>query len=270
MNCSLDKSNFSWFRNGKRLERTSQKLEIKRATYEDDGSYSCQTGNVTSPAFLLNVEYAPKNVVIAGQPSSACTEDVKSVALYCKALANRPDKNTEVESREQRSISPAEATNVHEIATSSAVKPEVNDAPKNTANTDQSAASIEEGKSVMINCKALANPPSNYTWFKNNTGQIGSGEQLNINKFDVSHAGTYYCEAKNIYGTAKSPALDLKVKVPFPPHHVYCINHSYDFNWKGKSTFDHQSKNKEEPCQLMILYIDDDDEAQGRIHVENL
>uniref|UniRef100_A0A8C4SXC4 B-cell receptor CD22 n=1 Tax=Erpetoichthys calabaricus TaxID=27687 RepID=A0A8C4SXC4_ERPCA len=70
---------------------------------------------------------------------------------------------------------------------------------------------INEGTSVTLNCKALANPPSNYTWVKENNGQVEYGEELHISKFNRCHAGSYHCEATNIYGTTKSAAVTLMV-----------------------------------------------------------
>ncbi|XP_039626549.1 B-cell receptor CD22-like [Polypterus senegalus] len=140
MNCSLTDRVF-WFRKGQHLKETSQKLELQRASYEDHGSYWCQTGHVRSPSFLLNVFYAPRNVVITGHPTTG----------------------------------------------------------------------IEEGTSVTLNCTALANPPGRYTWVKENSGQVGSGDQLHISKFNASHAGSYHCEATNDYGTTNSTAVNLTV-----------------------------------------------------------
>ncbi|XP_039627325.1 B-cell receptor CD22-like [Polypterus senegalus] len=140
-NCSLTKSIFSWFRNGQRLKEASEELQIQRVSYEDHGSYSCQSEHITSLEFLLNVEYAPRNVRI----------------------------------------------------------------------TNSFITIIGEGKSVTLYCTALANPPSKYTWVKENSSHVVSGEHLHISKVNASHAGSYYCEATNIYGTIKSAPVYLKV-----------------------------------------------------------
>ncbi|XP_039627330.1 B-cell receptor CD22-like [Polypterus senegalus] len=141
-NCSLTNSDFSWFRNGRPLNEVSATLEIQNVTYMDHAGYSCQTGNVASPEFQLNIQYAPKNPVITGQPTTG----------------------------------------------------------------------IEEGKSVTLYCKDLANPPSSYTWIKENSSHVRSGEQLHISKVTSTDTGSYHCEAKNIYGSAKSAAVNLMVK----------------------------------------------------------
>ncbi|XP_051776733.1 low affinity immunoglobulin gamma Fc region receptor III-A-like [Erpetoichthys calabaricus] len=140
-NCSLTEMTFSWVRNGEHLKETSETLVIQKASYKDHGSYWCQTGNITSQAHHLNVEYAPMNTEITGHP------------INC----------------------------------------------------------IVKGTSVTLNCKASANPPSNYTWVKENSSHVRSGEQLHINMVDENHAGSYHCEATNIHGTAKAAAVTLTV-----------------------------------------------------------
>ncbi|XP_039627326.1 B-cell receptor CD22-like [Polypterus senegalus] len=81
--------------------------------------------------------------------------------------------------------------------------------PRYAVITGQSNSSLEEGGSVTLYCKALANPTSNYTWVKENRSQVGSGEQLHICSVNRGHAGSYHCEATNRYGTAKSAVVIL-------------------------------------------------------------
>ncbi|XP_039627322.1 B-cell receptor CD22-like [Polypterus senegalus] len=87
----------------------------------------------------------------------------------------------------------------------------VTDAPMNTEITGHPTNCIVKGTSVTLNCRASANPPSSYTWVKENSGHVGSGEQLNIRNFNESHTGSYHCEATNILGKAKSSAVTLTV-----------------------------------------------------------
>ncbi|XP_039626548.1 B-cell receptor CD22-like [Polypterus senegalus] len=140
INCSLPGVPMSWYRNGQQLQETSGRLKIERAS---DASYWCRVNDLASPEFLLNVEYTPRNVVIAGQANM----------------------------------------------------------------------SIEEGTSLTLNCTALANPPSSYSWLKENSSHVGSGEQLHISSVNTSHAGSYYCEATNIHGMTRSAAVNLTVNV---------------------------------------------------------
>ncbi|XP_039626554.1 B-cell receptor CD22-like isoform X2 [Polypterus senegalus] len=142
MNCSLYGSVF-WFRNGRRLNHTSAELKIQRASYEDHGNFSCQNDNFTSPEFLLNVEYIPKNAVITVKPAT-CTEEMTLVTLYCKALANPPctyswvkENRSQVGSEEQLHITEfnrsharsyhCEATNKYGTVKSPAINVTVNE-----------------------------------------------------------------------------------------------------------------------------------------------
>ncbi|XP_039627333.1 LOW QUALITY PROTEIN: sialoadhesin-like [Polypterus senegalus] len=304
--CSLTNGVF-WYRNEQRLRETSQTLVIQRVSYEDHGSYWCQTGVTKSPAYQLNIVYAPKNVVISGLPT-ICIEEGTSVTLHCTAIANPPGTYTWVKdniripgSGEHLQISRAsvraagsyhcEVTNIYGMIKSAAVTLVVNRlkieatvetvkendtvtlrctttcslphrvfswyrnghpvyetsallviqrvslthnssywcqtgvtkspaflldvqyAPKNAVITGQANTTIEEGESVTLNCTASANPPSNYTWVKENSSHVGSGEHLKISEFNVNDAGSYHCEATNIHGTAKSATVKLTVNV---------------------------------------------------------
>ncbi|XP_039626550.1 sialoadhesin-like [Polypterus senegalus] len=84
-------------------------------------------------------------------------------------------------------------------------------APKNAFITVKHSTHIEEGESVTLHCKALANPHGTYTWVKENTSHVGTGEQLHISEFNKSHQGSYYCEATNNYGMTKSAAVQLTI-----------------------------------------------------------
>ncbi|XP_039626556.1 B-cell receptor CD22-like [Polypterus senegalus] len=305
MTCSLTNRVFTWYRNGQRLTETSQTLVIQRVSYEDHGSYWCLTGVTKSPAYQLNVVYAPKNVVISGPPTT-CIEEGTSVTLHCTATANPPGTYIWVKdniripgSGEHLQINRAgvsdagsyqcEVTNIYGMTKSAAVTLVVNRlkieataetvkendtvtlrctttcslphrvfswyrnghpvyetsaqlviqrvslahnssywcqtgvtkspaflldvqyAPKNAIITREPTTCAQERKSVTLNCKASANPPSNYVWVKENSSHVGSGEHLHISAFNVNDAGSYHCEATNIHGTAKSAAVKLTV-----------------------------------------------------------
>ncbi|MBN3292902.1 CD22 protein, partial [Polypterus senegalus] len=218
---------FSWYRDGHQLKETSETLEIQRVSYQDHAKYSCQTGGIMSSQFLLNVQYPPRYAVITGQSNSSL-EEGGSVTLYCKALANPTSNYTwvkesrsQVGSGEQLHICSVnrghagsyhcEATNRYGTAKSAVVILAFQDAPKNAFITVKPSTHIEEGESVMLHCKALANPHGTYTWVKENTSHVGTGEQLHISEFNKSHQGSYYCEATNNYGMTKSAAVQLTI-----------------------------------------------------------
>ncbi|XP_039627327.1 sialoadhesin-like [Polypterus senegalus] len=340
-NYSLNGSVFSWLRNGQRLSEASEKLEIPKASDEDHSSYVCQTGNISSPEFLLNVEYLsewgaaykpkricalegstvrinctyrhPPNIAIKKEMWFHDSEENKQLEVgettvyhtsehgvscshrqrvqflgkknektcdvkisdvrredsgYYKFIFEGPDNWTQVpgvhvrvtglkvemtpeQVKENDAVNLSCTTNCSlvnsifswfrngqhlnetskelqiqrvsiedhgnywcqtgNINISPAFLLNVEYAPRNVVITGQPIACIEEETSVALHCKALANPPSNYTWVKENGGHVGSGEQLHISKFNMSHNGYYYCEATNIHGTAKSAAAHLTV-----------------------------------------------------------
>uniref|UniRef100_A0A8C4SVR5 B-cell receptor CD22 n=1 Tax=Erpetoichthys calabaricus TaxID=27687 RepID=A0A8C4SVR5_ERPCA len=186
----------------------------------DHGSYWCQTEVTTSPAYQLNVMYAPKNVVISG-PHTICVEEGTSMTLYCTAIANPPGTYTWVKDNisipgsgehlqfTRADLSAAgsyqcEVTNIYGATKSAAV---TLDKLRGFSPT----TCAQERKSVTLNCKASANPASSYTWVKENTGRVGAGEHLHISAFNVNDAGSYHCEATNIHGRAKSAVVKLTV-----------------------------------------------------------
>uniref|UniRef100_A0A8C4XCY1 B-cell receptor CD22 n=1 Tax=Erpetoichthys calabaricus TaxID=27687 RepID=A0A8C4XCY1_ERPCA len=78
-NCSLTNSIFSWFKNGRPLNKTSKDLQIQRVSTEDSVSYSCQAGNITSPERLLNVQCES---VAEGEIINGGTQGVFRSSLY--------------------------------------------------------------------------------------------------------------------------------------------------------------------------------------------
>ncbi|XP_047433458.1 B-cell receptor CD22-like [Mugil cephalus] len=64
---------------------------------------------------------------------------------------------------------------------------------------------IVEGSSVTLTCNSDANPPANYTWYKENEDSPkASGQILNITDIRPEHRGSYYCEAHNRMGRRNS------------------------------------------------------------------
>ncbi|MBN3290809.1 CD22 protein, partial [Polypterus senegalus] len=224
-------SNYVWVKENSSHVGSGEHLHISAFNVNDAGSYHCEATNIhgtaKSAAVKLTVNDAPKNVVISGLPT-ICIEEGTSVTLHCTAIANPPGTYTWVKdniripgSGEHLQISRAsvraagsyhcEVTNIYGMIKSAAVTLVVNHAPKNAVITGQANTTIEEGESVTLNCTASANPPSNYTWVKENSSHVGSGEHLKISEFNVNDAGSYHCEATNIHGTAKSATVKLTV-----------------------------------------------------------
>ncbi|XP_053544375.1 sialic acid-binding Ig-like lectin 7 [Ictalurus punctatus] len=80
--------------------------------------------------------------------------------------------------------------------------------PRNTSVSASPSASVLLGSSVSLRCSSDANPAVlNYTWYRENGEQIGTGNHLTINTTDSTHSGLYYCRAQNQHGDHTSSVL---------------------------------------------------------------
>ncbi|KAK3517991.1 hypothetical protein QTP70_030324, partial [Hemibagrus guttatus] len=91
--------------------------------------------------------------------------------------------------------------------------------PRNTSVSASPSASVLLGSSVSLSCSSDANPAVlNYTWYRENGEQIGTGNHLTINTTDSTHRGLYYCRAQNQHGDHNSSVvLDVQYTPPTPP-----------------------------------------------------
>nr|XP_055047412.1 myelin-associated glycoprotein-like [Misgurnus anguillicaudatus] len=81
-------------------------------------------------------------------------------------------------------------------------------APKNTSVSVFPSNSVLEGSSVTLICSSDGNPAVfNYTWYRENGGQLRTGSNLTFNVTDRTHTGRYYCKAKNQHGTQNTSVL---------------------------------------------------------------
>ncbi|KAK3544428.1 hypothetical protein QTP86_011160 [Hemibagrus guttatus] len=80
--------------------------------------------------------------------------------------------------------------------------------PRNTSVSASPSASVLLGSSVSLSCSSDANPAVlNYTWYRENGEQIGTGNHLTINTTDSTHRGLYYCRAQNQHGDHNSSVV---------------------------------------------------------------
>ncbi|XP_036412881.1 carcinoembryonic antigen-related cell adhesion molecule 5-like [Colossoma macropomum] len=85
--------------------------------------------------------------------------------------------------------------------------------PKNISVSISPSGEIVEGSSVTLTCSSDANPPVNYTWFKEGgTSPVGSGQNDSIINITADHTGLYYCEAQNEHG-AQNGTVMVTVKI---------------------------------------------------------
>ncbi|KAM9468116.1 sialic acid-binding Ig-like lectin 5 [Clarias gariepinus] len=84
--------------------------------------------------------------------------------------------------------------------------------PRNTSVSASPSSLVVLGSSVSLSCSSDANPVVlNYTWYRENGEQIGTGNHFTINTTDSTHSGLYYCRAQNQYGDHNSSVyLDVQ------------------------------------------------------------
>ncbi|XP_016417060.1 B-cell receptor CD22-like [Sinocyclocheilus rhinocerous] len=92
-----DKTDFTWYKNGKRLSESSDtdKLLLQSVSSDDTGNYSCAVRDqqhLPSPAITLSVRYPPKSVSVSISPSGEIVEG-DSVTLSCSSDSNPPALN---------------------------------------------------------------------------------------------------------------------------------------------------------------------------------
>lgn len=96
--CNLsDKSDFTWYKNGKRLSEWSvlNQLLLASVSSDDTGNYSCAVRDqkhLASPALTLSVRYPPKSVSVSISASAEIKEG-DSVTLNCNSDSNPPALN---------------------------------------------------------------------------------------------------------------------------------------------------------------------------------
>ncbi|KAL6108862.1 uncharacterized protein ACO6RY_12118 [Pungitius sinensis] len=78
---------------------------------------------------------------------------------------------------------------------------------------------LTTGLSVNVSCSCAANPPAdNYTWYRSSASgfssplPVGSGQVLSLSSLEASHAGLYFCHARNPLGENNSAEVLLTVK----------------------------------------------------------
>ncbi|GAA6097168.1 titin-like isoform X1 [Tachysurus ichikawai] len=78
--------------------------------------------------------------------------------------------------------------------------------------------SVLEKRNISLMCQASSNPPSQYTWFYNNS-EIYSGPELTITNILRADTGYYACLAQNTYLNTRSKKT-ITLTVYYPPDGV--------------------------------------------------
>ncbi|XP_035282696.1 B-cell receptor CD22-like [Anguilla anguilla] len=241
LTCSSDGNppvqRYTWYKNNRaELSWRGSSYTIKSITQQDAGEYYCEAGNVIgterSPPKHLDVQYRPKRVAVSVS-SSGKIVDGSSVTLTCSSNANPPVqkytwyKNNRAElswrgsSYTIKSITLQDAgeyycaaRNVIGTERSPPKHLDVQYRPKRVAVSVSSSGKIVDGSSVTLTCSSNANPPvQKYTWYKNNRAELSwRGSSYTIKSITLQDAGEYYCAARNVIGTERSPPKHLDVQ----------------------------------------------------------
>ncbi|XP_074539282.1 limbic system-associated membrane protein-like [Halichoeres trimaculatus] len=224
-----------WFRDKQPVSKT-----VLQARREDAGMYSCAVlgqETVRSASVALNVQYAPRKVLLSLTPSSSEEEEKEvivkgsSVTLTCSSDANPPVRqNGYTLYKDERYISRGEnytisdvqpshsglyhcqawnnisRTGIHSF-NSTEVHLDVQFPPVNVK-VLMNPSRVTEGSGVNLTCSSSANPTAEtYTWFRRPVSsssssllQVGSGQMLSLSSVNESHTGLYLCQARNTLG----------------------------------------------------------------------
>ncbi|KAM4735227.1 carcinoembryonic antigen-related cell adhesion molecule 1 [Anableps anableps] len=220
--CKVDRTvdHIYWMRNGEKLypdNRTlilmeNMTIRFMNIQRNDAGDYQCMAvnavGNMTSKTFMLDVNYGPEMPIIMG-PSAVKTGD--NATLKCWAKSEPP-------SLYQWHFNGSLVSNMSEYTTPP-LREEMSEKyicmALNNITGKNSSASImltvvvgpdkptidgpefgEAGRNAVFNCSATSMPPSNYTWWFNDSLVANTSEFI-AGPLSFSMSGKYTCMAHN-------------------------------------------------------------------------
>ncbi|XP_073731962.1 B-cell receptor CD22-like [Misgurnus anguillicaudatus] len=201
-------------------------------------TYQLQQRNATAQSNItLRVLYAPKNTSVSVFPSNSVLEG-SSVTLICSSdgnpavsnytwyrqngtqlqlLQTRYNITFNVTDRTQAGPYYCQAQNLYGTQNTSVLL-DIQFSPKNTSISVMPSSTVLEGYPVTLNCSSEANPPNNYTWYRDIGGRlqlIQTGLNLSYSAINRTQSGRYYCVAQNKYGQQNSSVL---LDIQYPPN----------------------------------------------------
>ncbi|XP_041640762.1 sialoadhesin-like isoform X2 [Cheilinus undulatus] len=217
---------YTWYKTTQYSQSASsgKQLYLRSIKASDSGDYYCTARNYLgekSGSISIDVKYAPKWTIISVNPPGEIVEG-SLVTLTCSSVANPaavytwykkdryqtirwPIKEPQLEFSSIESSDSAEysceAENKLGKETSEWILIDVKFAPKPPSLLASPSAIIEEGQSVTLTCSSDANPPANYTWYKENEDSPKAAEQIyTISNARSEHSGNYVCATQNTRG----------------------------------------------------------------------
>ncbi|XP_047659908.1 B-cell receptor CD22-like isoform X4 [Tachysurus fulvidraco] len=224
LSCSSDANpavlNYTWYRENGEQIGTGDHLTINTTDSTHSGLYYCRAQNQHgdhNTSVFLDVQYGPRNTSVSVSPSDSVLLG-SSVSLSCSSDANPAvlnytwyrENGEQIGTGDHLTINTTDSThsglyycraqNQHGDHNTS-VFLDVQYGPRNTSVSVSPSDSVLLGSSVSLSCSSDANPAVlNYTWYRENGEQIGTGDHLTINTTDSTHSGLYYCRAQNQHG----------------------------------------------------------------------
>ncbi|KAI4897131.1 hypothetical protein NFI96_010326 [Prochilodus magdalenae] len=225
LSCSSDGNpavNYTWYREDGEQIGTGASLTIK--TYDTHSGLYCRAQNqhgAQNSSVQLDIQYAPRNTHVSVSPSGpvilgsslSCSSDGNPAVNYTWYRDNGEQIGTgsslTIKTDGTHSGLYCRAQNQHG-AQNSSIQLDIQYAPKNTSVSVSPSGPVMLGSSVSLYCSSDGNPAVNYTWYRQNGEQIGTGPSLTINKTDNTHSGLY-CRAQNQHG-AQTSSVHLDVQ----------------------------------------------------------
>ncbi|XP_068560450.1 B-cell receptor CD22-like isoform X1 [Cebidichthys violaceus] len=226
ISCVLpDRPSYFWYKNGQKINTGSSSRSVNFGSLDN---YSCALSGYEdqrSPSV-----YAPKLPSVSVSSSAEIVED-SSVTLTCSSDANPAANYTWYKENQTRPLSEephlvfssiqssdsgqyyCRAENLMGRKRSESIFIDVKYAPKLPSVSVSSSAEIVEGSSVTLTCSSDANPPANYTWYKENQMKLQGPESVYRFTSISSHdSGNYHCQSENQYRRINSTSLVLDVQ----------------------------------------------------------
>ncbi|XP_073674432.1 B-cell receptor CD22-like [Garra rufa] len=232
---------FTWFKKEK-LEESQQMSDLKLIYVkpEHSGEYYCEAknkyGTEKSNIIKIDVKYGPQGVKVQPLVNINDLKEGDKLTLKCSVQKGNPavyrftwykDSQSHSETSETLTISKVsaehkgfyqcQADNKIKTATSNKLEVSVKYSPRNIK--IEGATSVKVDTTLTLTCSADANPRQcRYTW-KHTPGlssfpsSLETGQQLNIEKVTIQHAGQYTCDVTNDIGT-RSHTIQLDVLYP--------------------------------------------------------
>ncbi|XP_047189919.1 hemicentin-2 isoform X2 [Scophthalmus maximus] len=224
LTCSSDANpaaNCTWYRNHTRIGEPKNIHHFTAISSGDRGVYHCKCENKhgrNSTSKSIDVLLSPSGEIVEGSSVNLTCSSDANPAANCTWYRNHTRIGEPKNIHHFTAISSGDRGVYHckcenQYGHNSIMKSlDVLYAPKLPSVSVSPNGEIVEGSSVNLTCSSDANPPADYTWYKENEDSPKASEQIfNIADVRAEHGGNYLCAAQNIRGRHNS-TVRLTVK----------------------------------------------------------